>query len=1090
MDDVLTQNRNPIGDEQSRLYVVLNDYEANDDQELNLVKGEHLKLIEKINDFWWIGVYRGKQGKFPSNMVAKLNVSQPCKEQAFNNVNHVKFSTNTKSIRHQNQSRTPPKISYDKLEIKEFIGAGGFGKVFKGFWYKENSEVPEMVAIKEARIEGDKDDLITSIKENVLQEAKLFWMLHHPNIIQLKGVCIQEPHFCLVMEYAKGGSLGRLLSVKKIDFPPYILINWALQVSQGMYYLHEQALPNKMPIIHRDLKSSNILLSEDVNDVRKLGEIVLKLTDFGLARELQQTTNVMNAAGTYSHMPPEVIKSSTYSKSSDVWSFGVLLWELLTGEVPYKGIDPLAIAYGVAVNKLTLPIPSTCPKIFSDLIHACWHTDPHKRISFEKIIKRLNEISNSPFATTPYESFSTMQQDWKSEIKEMFMEIKVRENELRTREEEIERISMRQLAFENALRQRERELEEREKYLMFREMSVALQQLNPPTPVASPLPEPRKRRKGHLLSNLLRSSSSSNRNVNNHSLQSAKSIEISSPSDFQHCLSIQPDMLNKTKSNIYLASGSSLSVSTPNDEQPNDNLLSPSVSSNLKFKIIMSPNHSRERLNMKSHSIDSNSIYQANVPASSSSSPMNTSFTSTMSKHSQHKSKSPKSRSIWYNTTTEKPNPDSDLVFGNNTTSSNNATSTPTNVPTITSSKLGKLLFDIGSILSIVGLGKDYRQSSATAETMARVKTQQASMTRRSQHKKVTPSTSNKLSSPNIVLSPSKHSRLFKSYRFKSLSTASNDNTNDEGTDESQQVDSDYTMSQSKAEKETNCAYLQPIATQNVSYMTTANKSNNLLSPKSNHLHNQTTLKQMQKKYSKSVDCSHYLEPPSFHNETSVSCGNQSHTQRPLIPRRDEPRILIQRQQRLVDQQADDSGVLMDKSTDSSFVALNRPLTLNLNINTSAHKNGKDLSTASTNDDDFLNDQVNSSSSSSISSRKTNTTNEAVNSKQASSLIEPCHSNTQSVLNSDETKPTEVRANHFVDMPLSSSMTSSSLPSSLSPVISSSPKLIQQVVLQSPINKNNITNNKNNYINTLLNQNIYLSTPDNKSTANSKPNQT
>ena len=96
MDDVLTQNRNPIGDEQSRLYVVLNDYEANDDQELNLVKGEHLKLIEKINDFWWIGVYRGKQGKFPSNMVAKLNVSQPCKEQAFNSVNHLKFSTKNK----------------------------------------------------------------------------------------------------------------------------------------------------------------------------------------------------------------------------------------------------------------------------------------------------------------------------------------------------------------------------------------------------------------------------------------------------------------------------------------------------------------------------------------------------------------------------------------------------------------------------------------------------------------------------------------------------------------------------------------------------------------------------------------------------------------------------------------------------------------------------------------------------------------------------------------------------------------------------------------------------------------------------------
>lgn len=93
----------------------------------------------------------------------------------------------------------------------------------------------------------------------------------------------------------------------------------------------------------------------------------LKITDFGLAREVYKTTR-MSQAGTYAWMAPEVIKNSTFSKKSDVWSYGVLLWELLTGEIPYKGIDTLAVAYGVAVNKLTLPIPSTCPEPWRELM--------------------------------------------------------------------------------------------------------------------------------------------------------------------------------------------------------------------------------------------------------------------------------------------------------------------------------------------------------------------------------------------------------------------------------------------------------------------------------------------------------------------------------------------------------------------------------------------------------------------------------------------------------------------------------------------------------------------------------------------------
>jgi serine/threonine protein kinase len=131
----------------------------------------------------------------------------------------------------------PPHIPFNELEFKDCIGVGGFGKVYRGYWRRH-----ELVAIKEARIEGSgssassgvNEHFLDKIQQKVLQEAKLFWMLRHPNIIQLKGICFQKPHYCLVMEYAKGGSLGRLLCVRKLGFPPYILIKWALHAMRDL----------------------------------------------------------------------------------------------------------------------------------------------------------------------------------------------------------------------------------------------------------------------------------------------------------------------------------------------------------------------------------------------------------------------------------------------------------------------------------------------------------------------------------------------------------------------------------------------------------------------------------------------------------------------------------------------------------------------------------------------------------------------------------------------------------------------------------------------------------------------------------------
>ena len=214
----------------SPLWTAIFDYDAARDDELSLRRGTQVFVLstESGDDGWWMGRAEGKVGIFPSNFVAKdsqLNVD--------------KLPPDMKSMIDR-----PFEIDFGELNLDDVIGVGGFGKVYKGTWKQET------VAIKAAR--HDPDEPMSVTLDNVRKEAKLFWLLSHVNIAALKGVCLKPPNLCLVMEYAAGGSLNRVLSGRRI--PPDILVDWALQIAHGMHYLHELA---PLSIVHRDLKSSN-----------------------------------------------------------------------------------------------------------------------------------------------------------------------------------------------------------------------------------------------------------------------------------------------------------------------------------------------------------------------------------------------------------------------------------------------------------------------------------------------------------------------------------------------------------------------------------------------------------------------------------------------------------------------------------------------------------------------------------------------------------------------------------------------------------------------------------------------------------------
>ncbi|GAA6082140.1 mitogen-activated protein kinase kinase kinase 13 isoform X1, partial [Tachysurus ichikawai] len=224
-------------------------------------------------------------------------------------------------------------VPFEEISELQWLGSGAQGAVFLGKFHSEE------VAIKKVREQKETD-------------IKHLRKLKHPNIIGFKGVCTQAPCYCIIMEYCAQGQLYEVLRAGR-KVTPRLLVDWASGIASGMNYLHLHK------IIHRDLKSPNVLVTH--NDA-------VKISDFGTSKELSDKSTKMSFAGTVAWMAPEVIRNEPVSEKVDIWSFGVVLWELLTGEIPYKDVDSSAIIWGVGSNSLHLPVPSTCPDGFKILM--------------------------------------------------------------------------------------------------------------------------------------------------------------------------------------------------------------------------------------------------------------------------------------------------------------------------------------------------------------------------------------------------------------------------------------------------------------------------------------------------------------------------------------------------------------------------------------------------------------------------------------------------------------------------------------------------------------------------------------------------
>ncbi|XP_056390786.1 mitogen-activated protein kinase kinase kinase 20 isoform X2 [Hyla sarda] len=250
-------------------------------------------------------------------------------------------------------------------------------------------------------------------------------MLSHRNIIQFYGAVLEPPNYCIVTEYAAGGSLYDFInSNRSEDMDMEHIMTWATDVAKGMHYLHMEA---PIRVIHRDLKSRNVVITFDG---------VLKICDFGASRFHSHTTH-MSLVGTFPWMAPEVIQSLPVSETCDTYSYGVVLWEMLTREVPFKGLEGLQVAWLVVEKNERLTIPSCCPRSFAELMRHCWEADAKKRPSFKQIISSLESMSNDSKLPDQCNSFLHNKAEWRCEIEETLERLKKLERDLSFKEQEL-----------------------------------------------------------------------------------------------------------------------------------------------------------------------------------------------------------------------------------------------------------------------------------------------------------------------------------------------------------------------------------------------------------------------------------------------------------------------------------------------------------------------------------------------------------------------------------------------------------------------------------------------------------------------------
>ncbi|KAK0405342.1 hypothetical protein QR680_017935 [Steinernema hermaphroditum] len=271
-------------------------------------------------------------------------------------------------------------LNHDSLQMRKKLGEGAFGEVFLADYTTEKGEIK--VAVKTMRNEVNRIDRLKFMKE-----ARLMRKFQHKNVVKIIGLAVHENPILLVMEVCPGGALLSYLRRNKDNLSQETKLRFSTEGAAGLDYLASQGL------IHRDIATRNCLLTATQE---------LKISDFGMSEQKKQIQDKKLDKVPIKWLAPETMQERIYNTKTDVWSYGVMLWEIYAhGKEPYPKMSNMQTRAKIIVQNYRMEIPKDTPSEVAKLIGECWARSPNDRPTFAKIFETLSAVKLTQDVSLP-----------------------------------------------------------------------------------------------------------------------------------------------------------------------------------------------------------------------------------------------------------------------------------------------------------------------------------------------------------------------------------------------------------------------------------------------------------------------------------------------------------------------------------------------------------------------------------------------------------------------------------------------------------------------------------------------------------------